>query len=219
VALQDFLFGSAAQTQQLPLYNQEQMGALSQILQQALSGIKNPQAGFEPIAQQARTQFQTNTIPSLAERFTALGGGQRSSAFQGALGQAASGLEQGLAAQGAQYGLQNQGLLQNLLGMGLQRPFENIYQPRQPGFLENLGSTAAQGFRQGLGLWSTGSLGEGTGLAPLLQKIFGKTQKAAPQTSDQSMGILSLLQQLLGGNAQTPQPASVTPANPVPPKP
>lgn len=193
MALQDFLFGSAAQTQQLPLYNQEQMGALSQILQQALSGIKNPQAGFEPIAQQARTQFQANTIPSLAERFTALGGGQRSSAFQDALGQAASGLEQGLAAQGAQYGLQNQGYLQNLLGMSLRPQFENLYHPRQPGFLESLGGTAAQGLGQGLGLLSTGGIG-------------------------QVGGLLALLQQLFGGNKQTPQPAPVTPANAMAPK-
>jgi hypothetical protein len=78
---------------------------------------------FEPIAQQARQQFQSQTLPSIAERFTSLGSGLRSSGLQGTLAGAGAGLESALAAQGAQYGLQQRGqqnqLLQALLQMGL----------------------------------------------------------------------------------------------------
>jgi hypothetical protein len=98
---------------------------------------------FEPIAQQARTQFQTQTIPGLAERFTSLGSGaQRSSAFQGALGQAGAGLEQNLAALGSQYGLQQRGLdqqlLSALLSTALAPESETLITPGQPGALQEL---------------------------------------------------------------------------------
>lgn len=142
--LKNFFGGQPAQTQFLQRFNPQQQQALSQILQQALGGLQNPSQGFEPIAQQARTQFQTQTIPGLAERFTAMGGGQRSSAFQGALGSAGSALEQALAAQQAQYGLQRGGQLQQLLGFGLTPQYESLYHQRQPGLLESSASGLAQ---------------------------------------------------------------------------
>ncbi len=114
----------AQQIQQLPLLSSGQMGvkgAVGNQALQALQGLGGNQFNFQPLAQQARTQFQTNTIPGLAERFTSLGqGAQRSSAFQGALGQAGGELEQGLAALQSQYGLKQQGLQQQLLGNLLQ---------------------------------------------------------------------------------------------------
>lgn len=130
------LFGRGSRTEQIPRFNPEQQQAFSQILQQALSGMQDPSKGFEPMAQQARSQFQTQTLPSIAERFTAMGqGGQRSSDFAGALGQAGAGLEEGLASQQAQYGLQRGGQLQQLLGMGLQPQFESLYRPETHGML------------------------------------------------------------------------------------
>ena len=99
--------------------------------------MNNPQKGFEPIAANARRQFQTVGVPGLAERFTSIGGGQRSSAFQGALGSANAELESALAALGSQYGLQQQNSLLQMLGLGLQPSFENIYMPRSPGFGES----------------------------------------------------------------------------------
>lgn len=116
---------------------QSQLGNLS------MQQLQNPYEGFEPIAQQARTQFQQQTIPSLAERFTSMGGGQRSSAFQSALGQAGSGLEGNLAALRSQYGLQNRQLSGSLLSQALRPSFDVIQQPSRPGFLESsLGSLA-----------------------------------------------------------------------------
>lgn len=122
---------------QVQKFNPEQQAALSQILQQALGGLQEPSAGFAPIAQQARTQFEQQTVPSLAERFTGLDG-QRSSAFSQTLGQAGAGLEQALAGQQAQFGQQQQQLLQQLLGLGLTSPFETGFQKQAPSFLENL---------------------------------------------------------------------------------
>ena len=68
-------------------------------------------------------------------------GGQRSGAFRASLQNAGSGFEQGLAALKANYGLkqqdQQQNLLQMLLGQGSQSSFENLFRPREAGFLEN----------------------------------------------------------------------------------
>lgn len=150
-----FFLGQPERTEQLSQYspqNQEMFNQLiGQILGQYQTGGEFDPAGgggFAPIAEQARTQFEEQTVPSIAERFTAMGGGGgRSSAFAQQLGQAGAGLEQGLAAQGAQFGLQQQGLLQNLLGMGRQ---ESSFRPRDPGFLENLFSSGSQQASQSL---------------------------------------------------------------------
>jgi len=140
MALQDFLLGTPARSEQLTRLNPQQQQAFSQLLGRLGSGNFGSQ--FEPIAQQARSQFHQNTIPTIAERFTSMGGGGLSSpAFGAQLGQAASGLEQGLAGQQAQFGLQQQNQLLSLLGMPT---FENLYHQRQPGFLESATGPALQ---------------------------------------------------------------------------
>ena len=144
------LFGKnkKAQTTQLPTLNPQQQGWQSQAGQMAMQGLQDPSAGFAPIADRARSQFQSQTIPSLAERFTSFGqGGQRSSDFMGAVAGAGADLEEGLAGQASQYGLQNQGLLQQLLGIGMQPSFENIYQPEQMGGMQRFGASM---FEQGI---------------------------------------------------------------------
>lgn len=168
-------FGTPAKTKQFPIYNQQQQSALNQSLGQAMSYLNNPatRPGFEPIANRAREQFQTNTIPSIAARFSSMGtgGNLRSSAFNQALGSAGSDLESQLAALGSQHSLQQQGLDQNmlfnLLKTGLQPQNENVYIPGQPGFLEGAGS----GLLQGLG--SLGGLAGGGGILGLLMKLLG----------------------------------------------
>jgi hypothetical protein len=103
-----------------PRLSMQQRGALNDILNQGLSGLQNNKFDFAPIAQQARTQFNQQTIPSIAERFTAMGGGGgRSGAFAQQLGQAGANLETNLAALQSQYGLQQQGNLLRMLGLGL----------------------------------------------------------------------------------------------------
>jgi hypothetical protein len=119
---------------------------------------------FAPIEQQARENFQTKTVPSLAERFVGQGSGTHSSAFRGALGGAGSELETNLAALGAEYGLRNQaqqqGHLSNLLGYGLQQSQDNFYTPPQEGpgkqlvdaagnIISNVGGAALSGHLAG----------------------------------------------------------------------
>src|SRR5262249_7940075 len=144
---------------------------LQNLMQMLSGGMGNPQQyqnQFAPIAQNAREQFASNTVPGLAERFTALGGGQNSSAFQGALGQAGAGLESQLGALGAQFGQQQQQLdqnnLWNLLRFAFQPQFETQYQPATPGFFGHL----AHGVGEGLG-----GLGQGFG-AGLGAKAFNR---------------------------------------------
>lgn len=139
------------QFQQVQRYTPQQQQALNNVLQQAMGKLGQPMGeGFEPIAQQARTQFGQSTVPSIAERFSGLGPGiasaQRSSAFGQTLGQAGAGLEGQLAGQKAQFGQQEQQLLQQLLGLGLTPQFDTQYQPEKPGGLQQFG-----GALQGLG--------------------------------------------------------------------
>jgi hypothetical protein len=90
--------------------------------------ILNGQGALNPIGQQAIQRFNTQTVPGLAERFTAMGGGPNSSSFQGSLGQAGAQLNTDLASQ--QYSVL--GLLGGL-GRG-----DNLYEPEEPGFDRNL---------------------------------------------------------------------------------
>lgn len=134
--------------QQVPRFNPQQQNLLGQVGQSASGLLNKPQSfDFAPIAQQARTQFQTQTIPGLAERFASLGTA-RSGAFRHAMEQAGAGLEQGLASLQSQYGLQQQGqqnqLLNMLLGYGLSPSFENVHAPEGLGFFESLAPALGQ---------------------------------------------------------------------------
>lgn len=119
--------GQQSQYQQVPMYNQNQQSALQQLLSQGLSNY-NPEA----IANRARSQFNQQTVPGLAERFTSMGQARTSSpAFASQLGQAGSGLEEALAALQSQMGMQQ-------LQFGLQPQFDTHYQPRQSGGIEEI---------------------------------------------------------------------------------
>lgn len=131
---QNFFTGTPARTETFQRFTPQQQSLQNQAIGQLMSYLGGGAGGFAPIEQRARTQFQTQTIPGLAERFTALGGGQRSSAFQGALGQAGAGLEETLAALQSQHQLGQQGLLGQL---AFQPSFEQAYFPREPGFAES----------------------------------------------------------------------------------
>lgn len=146
------LFGTPAQAHQVNRFNPQQMSALQQLLGQGLQGMQNPYQGFQPIEDQARTNFAQQTVPSIAERFTAMGNSASSSPlFASQLGQAGAGLEGNLAAMKSQYGMQNQSQLMQLLSMALQPQFENYMQPGQGGF--------AQPVLQALGRAGVGAAG------------------------------------------------------------
>lgn len=151
---------------QLDIQKQMQ-SAIGPLLQQLTAGGGG--FDFAPIAEQARTQFKEQTIPSIAERFTGMGGGAQSTeAFKRSLGQAGAGLEQGLAAQQAGMGLKSQflrqQLLSQLLGVGLQSPSEMLLQPKSPGFMSSLGSGLGQAAGYALPIAARAGLGALTGL-------------------------------------------------------
>ena len=178
MAFLDFLFGRGEQQQQLPTLNPQQQ----QLLQQMLSGqgglgqsplfgqassllqgiLSGQDQGAAALEAPAMRQFQEQIIPGIAERFSGLGAGaQSSSAFQQALGGAGAGLAERLAAMQSerQTGALGQALpfaqapFQQQMGLLGVSPFQNIYSPRQPGFLES-GITSLlgnQGFGKALG--------------------------------------------------------------------
>lgn len=161
--LQRGLFGQPSNTERLPLYNEQQQSGLMQQLQQGLQNF-NPEA----LENRARKQFNEQTIPSIAERFSAFGNNRNSSGFQGALGQASSDLESQLAQLRANIGQQQ-------LSYGFQPQFENIYHPETGGLLGGAGG--------GLGSIAGGALASGNlplaagaggvaALAPLLNAFL-----------------------------------------------
>lgn len=197
--LSSFFGGTPARTEQTPLLSQPQQGLQNQAIQQLMSMLGQGGGSFAPIEQQARTNFQTNTIPGLAERFTSLGGSGtgNSSAFQGALGSAGSGLEQGLASLKSQHGLQQQGLLSQL---GMQPSFQNNYFARQPGFGENASKHLAA-ILPILGLILGGSFGgpggaavgstAGSGIQNLLSMLSNQGQNSGGSMFPQQGGGLT----------------------------
>lgn len=137
--------GKKGGVQQAPRFNPQQQAALNFLLQSGQGNIQDPYKGFAPIEDYARMQFQQQTLPSIAERFSSMGDNALTS---GAYGSQLAGsgveLEKALAAMRAQYGLQNQQQGLNLLALGLSPAFDSYYQGSQPGFGETILSGALQ---------------------------------------------------------------------------
>lgn len=163
--LQELLFGTPQQVHQAPTMGPEQMQILQFLMQQGQQGMQNPYTGFEPIAENARAQFGRQTMPSIAERFTAMSGGAGSSpALQSLQTGAKTDLELGLAALQSQYGMQNRNQMMQMLGMGLQPQFQNIVSQGQPGLAQPLlQGLGRMGTGAGLGFLSGGPMGALTG--------------------------------------------------------
>lgn len=134
-------------TTQIQNYTPAQQAWMNQSGNMAMEGLNNPYAGFDPIANQARSSFYSDTMPSIMQRFANIGN-TRSSGLNAALAGAGQNLEGDLAAQRASYGLNNRNSLMQLLQLGLTPQFENIYKPESPGMMQMLGSSL---MGQGLG--------------------------------------------------------------------
>lgn len=171
------------EVKQIQRFTPQQQDVLNSLLQQYSQGMQQPLGqGFAPIAQQARTQFAEQTVPTIAERFSGMGAGaQKSSAFAQSLGRAGSALEGDLASRQAQFGMGERQLLQNLLQLGLTPQFESLYKPETPGRLSQFG-----GALQGIG---------SSAIGPVNQYQMG--QQALQ--SLQGMQGLGGMQQLGGG--------------------
>ncbi len=145
-----------------------------QLLNQLLGNLQNNSFDFAPFEQQARTDFQQKTIPSILERFNAMGSNSDSSGLRRDLGAASSGLETGLGQLRGQFGLQQQGLqqelLKNLLGA----------QIADRGFMGNLlGQGASLGLQQqGQGMNNTFSLLSAL-MQPRFQSVYSPAQPGA----------------------------------------
>ena len=99
----------------------QQLGDYGQIQQRGYQGMNemaNNPWSFDPIRQAAESDFQTKTLPSIAERFAGMGTGDSMSSggFQNALRMGGEDFQKQLAGLGAQYGLQARGMQQNLYG-------------------------------------------------------------------------------------------------------
>jgi hypothetical protein len=135
----NFFFGNPGGVEQYSTVTPDQQNVLQLLQQLGIQGLQNPYAGFAPIAQQAVNQFNQQTVPSLAERFTSLGNGALSSpAFASQLGQANAGLQSDLAAMQAGYGQQNIQQALQLLQLALRPQSENLHKPRESGLVQNL---------------------------------------------------------------------------------
>jgi hypothetical protein len=196
--LMELLFGSGDKTSQLSTLDPNQQQALQGILGQlgsmsggggAYSGAQNylssllsgdPNA-FAQFEAPYRQEFESKTVPMLAERFAGLspmGGGLSSSGFGQALGGAGAQLQSQLAGlhgqlrQGAAG--QAMGQFNNLAGLGLgTRSFENMYQPGSTGLVGGALQGLGSGVGMGLGMAGGGAMGQGVGaLMGLLKGLF-----------------------------------------------
>lgn len=159
------IFGPTTETlptgmvKQFPRFTPQQQSLQQQFLQQLMPLMQQlmKPADINPIIEQRKRDFETQTIPSLMER---LGTGptaqaQRSSALGGTLGAAGSGLQQDLASLQSQVQLSDLGRLQKLFGglsgLGFEPQYDRSFFPSKPGFGEQFGSSFASGLGGGLG--------------------------------------------------------------------
>ena len=119
-------FGKPEGVEQYTTMSPQQLGGANQMLQQ---GMQN--SNFGDIRNQEINRFNQQTVPSLAARFTGMGGqgGQRSSGFQQALGMSGANLGTDLAGMQSQYGMHQ-------MEMGMRPQFENVMRPAGQGGME-----------------------------------------------------------------------------------
>ncbi len=192
-------------------YSPEQQQILNYLLAQGKSRLENPNVGFEPIEEEARSKFQSESLPSIAERFSALGGSDTSGSSDliGMLGGAQSEFDQGIASLKAQYGLQNQDRALNLLQLGLTPQSELAYFQGQPP-LPGVPSTGSRLFEAGAGALGNyfaggGDFGIGGALGRMREKRAQKQEKQSLASKILNKGRLSTL---AGGGKLSSNPSS-----------
>lgn len=189
MSLKEGLMGTPSRIAQVPnqmqknqIYDKNQSDVLNYLLSKGKSGLENPYAGFEPISQQTRSNFEQQTLPSIAERFTSMGNNSLSSpSFASSLSQGGAGLEQMLAAMKAEYGQRNQNAALQQLMTGLQPrnqfspKYQNFPQDGQGGFFSQLlpGLLSTGGAIAGGMLGGGPGAVAGSGLGSFLSSLFG----------------------------------------------
>ncbi len=175
-----------------PIFGQEQQSAQMSLLQQALQGLQQQGTpSFGPIREEALRRFSEEGIPSIAERFTSMGGTRKgSSAFGQQVGSARAGLESQLAGQEQQFGQQNLQNLMQMLGVGLQPQFETTHFPQDPGTMGQLGAPLLAGLGTGIG----------TGATYALQSFLNK--KGNQDTKEANPELAAIIRMLLAKQGQ-----------------
>ncbi len=179
MAWSDF-WGKPAQNVQAPIYKPHQEQLLDKLLGMGSQGLQGLNFDFAPIEQKARSDFNTKTVPGIAERYGAFlqGNGRLdSSGFRDALSSASTGLDESLASMKAQHQFQQGDFYRNLLGMGLTPRFANEKTEGSTGLAGDLlgaGGAAATGFLAG------GPAGAGiAGIASLLGSLLKNRQQGS----------------------------------------
>lgn len=171
------LFGRSGRVEKIPTQDPRQQQFSQQALAQAQQMLPNLSQTTTTPAEAAlrRHTLQTKTVPSIAERFTAMGGsGQRSSGFEGALGSAGSELELNLAAmdeRNRQSDLNRQmQLFGGLSNLGMQPSFQREYVQGDPGLVSQIGTPLLSGLGAGAGAYMASG---GNPLAALMSGLGG----------------------------------------------
>lgn len=178
---------------QVDRFNPSQQKLIGQFTQGAGSAV--PQ-GFEylrsllsgdPSAFQAfqapyQREFQQQTIPDLANRFAGMGSGNlSSSAFQQALAQAGTSLQEKLAALRGNLQMGALDRLHSFSQLGLTPEKETYLSPGDPGFFGSLapalGSMGGTAFDKGLGSW--------------LEKFQSQQTQQTPKTQNTGGGVVA----------------------------
>ena len=181
MSLKTFMMGTPGSFKKIDKFDELRSGSMDQMLQSALpqllSSLGN-QGGFAPIAEQARSRFFGDTVPTLAERFSGLGsGGQRSSGYQESLASGAGQMNTDLAAMESQYGQQRNQQLMQMLGMGLTPQQENMRIAPQQGFMHGMAPGIGEGLaKAGMNFMTGGASGGaemGSNIIKMLMSLFG----------------------------------------------
>jgi len=162
-----FLTGSRGRTRQMPRFTGAQTGALDTLLQRGMSDTDV--SGLE---QRYRRLYERDTVPGMAQRFTSMGGGQRSSGFQESLRRGGLDLSEQLANLRHRSGMQS-------LGFGLQPRFDYLQEPGSQGLLGGMGGSLLGLATGGLGGLIGGSFGRAMG--NVSRGMFGQEAQNAPQ--------------------------------------
>ena len=167
IRTQDLGGNKNPQLAQVPTQTPQGQQALQMLLSQGMQGIQGmPKPQFGPIREAYEQDFKQNGLPSIAERFAALGeGAGSSSGFRNTMQSAEANMHTQLAGMEQQFNQQNLSQLMQMLGLGLTPQHETFYQPRQPQWWEGLLGGLGQGIgalgasygATKLGNWAAGS--------------------------------------------------------------
>jgi len=195
-----YFFGTPAQAVRVDRFGKPQIG-LQENITERIQNLLGQNPSFEPIAQQARQQYQEQSLPALKNQFSTPGA---SSAYQNAVSRGASNLETNLAALQSNYNIEQQKQIPALGKLALEPQFETIYEPAEQGAVQDLfGQLAPIIGQKGIDLLSN-YLGGTAGTGNVAQNIAGGIGQAAGQAiGGKTGGAIGQVVGQIGGGAAT----------------